>query len=187
MKSVPLALQFGRESAKFRDVTLVVGGAAVLFLAAQYQIPFLPVPFTLQTLAVLLIGLTMGMKRGFAASALYLAAGIGGLPVFAGWAGGFAHLIGPTGGYLAAMPLAAAFVGWTAERGWDRSPWLCFAACAAADAFVLAAGTLVLSYFIGARGAIMTGCAVFLPSELLKIAVAAACPSLIRKGLRQAG
>ena len=104
-----------------RDLLLIAGGAALLSLLAQAEIPLKPVPVTLQTLGVLLLGAALGWKRGFAALALYLALGAAGLPVFAGGAGSIAKFAGPTGGYLLSYPFAAALVGYLVERfGLDR-------------------------------------------------------------------
>lgn len=99
-----------------RNVLLVVGGAALVALAAQIEIPMQPVPLTLQTLAVLLVGAALGSKRGAAALALYMAAGAAGLPVLSGGGAGLAKVMGTTGGYLLGFILAAAVVGWLAER-----------------------------------------------------------------------
>ncbi|MDB5044004.1 MAG: hypothetical protein JWQ08_54 [Deinococcus sp.] len=99
-----------------RNVLLVASGAALVALAAQIEIPMQPVPLTLQTLAVLLVGAVLGSKRGAAALALYLAAGAAGLPVLSGGGAGLAKIMGPTGGYLLGFILAAGVVGWLAER-----------------------------------------------------------------------
>src|SRR5258708_30334857 len=104
---------------------------AVLFItaltaaAAQISIPlpFTPVPFTFQPMLVLVGAAALGSRLGLASQVLYLAVGIAGLPVFA-WSPalpqGAARLLGPTGGYLMAYPLAAFVAGWLAERGFDR-------------------------------------------------------------------
>ena len=100
----------------------VVVIAASLFVAICARItlplPFTPVPLTMQNFAVLLVGLTLGSKRGFAALALYLVEGASGMPVFSiAGVGGVAQLLGPTGGYLMAYPFAAFTAGWIMERG----------------------------------------------------------------------
>src|SRR5512147_2797212 len=100
-----------------------IGGfAAVTAIAAQLEIPHQPVPYTLQTLAVLLAGGLLGWRNGALSMFLYLAAGIAGAPVFSGAGFGLIRLLGPTGGYLLAFPVAAAVVGWMVERrqglGW---------------------------------------------------------------------
>lgn len=102
------------------QVALVVGASLFVALCARVTLPlpFTPVPLTLQNFGVLLVGLTLGSRRGFAALALYLVEGAVGIPVFnpAGL-GGVAQLLGPTGGYLLAYPFVAALAGWIMERG----------------------------------------------------------------------
>ena len=102
------------------QIALVVGASLFVALCAQVTLPlpFTPVPLTLQNFGVLLVGLTLGSRRGFAALVLYLAEGAVGMPVFnpAGL-GGVAQLFGPTGGYLLAYPFVAALAGWIMERG----------------------------------------------------------------------
>jgi biotin transport system substrate-specific component len=99
---------------------VVVGASLFVALCARVTIPlpFTPVPLTVQDFGVLLVGLTLGSKRGFAALALYLAEGATGLPVFSPTGpGGIAQILGPTGGYLMAYPLVAASAGFVFERG----------------------------------------------------------------------
>ncbi|MBI5647511.1 MAG: biotin transporter BioY [Ignavibacteriae bacterium] len=97
--------------------TAAIGGFALLTaVGAQIAIPTVPVPFTLQTVFVLLSGAVLGARRGAAAQLAYLAMGAAGLPVFAGFSGTFVHLLGPTGGYLLAFPLAAFATGFLFEK-----------------------------------------------------------------------
>jgi biotin transport system substrate-specific component len=103
-----------------RQVAIVVCASAVIAVCARLvlPLPFTPVPLTLANFGVLLVGLTLGSKRGFAAAALYLAWGAMGLPVFSPLGpGGIAQLLGPTAGYLWAYPVVAFVAGWIAERG----------------------------------------------------------------------
>ncbi|MFB3916917.1 MAG: biotin transporter BioY [Terriglobales bacterium] len=103
-----------------RQVLIVFGASVFVALCARLSLPlpFTPIPLTLQNFAVLVVGLLLGSKRGFAALALYLAQGATGLPVFApSGPGGVAQLLGPTGGYLMAYPVVAFVAGWIAERG----------------------------------------------------------------------
>jgi biotin transport system substrate-specific component len=99
---------------------LAVLGSVAIGIAAQVQIPFFPVPMTLQTLAVLIVGGAFGARLGAATVLLYIAEGVAGIPLFAGGKAGLIVLAGPTGGYLCGFVLAAALVGWLAERGFDR-------------------------------------------------------------------
>jgi biotin transport system substrate-specific component len=103
-----------------RQVALVVGASLFVALCAHITIPlpFTPVPLTVQNFGVLLVGLMLGSRRGFAALALYLAEGAMGMPVFSPVGpGGIAHLVGPTGGFLLAYPLVAWLAGYVMEHG----------------------------------------------------------------------
>ena len=107
-----------------RLVVLAVAGTLLLTLSAKIQVPFYPVPMTMQTFAVLVIGMVYGWRLGGATLFLYLAAGAVGLPVFAGTPEkgiGLAYMMGGTGGYLVGFVLAAAACGGLAQRGWDRN------------------------------------------------------------------
>jgi biotin transport system substrate-specific component len=96
---------------------LAVIGSILLTISAKIQVPFWPVPMTMQTLVVLVLGVAYGWRLAGATVLLYLAQGALSLPVFAG-GGGLAYMSGPTGGYLVGFLLAAVAVGWLAERGW---------------------------------------------------------------------
>src|SRR6202522_4855064 len=103
-----------------RQVAIVVGASLFVALCAHITIPlpFTPVPLTVQNLGVLLVGLVLGSRRGFAALALYLAEGAMGMPVFSPLGpGGIAQLLGPTGGFLLAYPLVAWLAGFIMEHG----------------------------------------------------------------------
>jgi biotin transport system substrate-specific component len=94
------------------STTMWIGSLSMLTaVGAQIVVPTVPVPFTLQTFFVLLSGALLGPRKGAAAQMAYLAMGATGLPVFAGFAGGFPYLLGPTGGYLVAFPFAAWITG----------------------------------------------------------------------------
>jgi biotin transport system substrate-specific component len=110
------------------DIVLIAAGTALTSILAQIAIPLWPVPITGQTFAVLFVGATLGVTRAALSMVLYLAIDLVGLPVFApqpdgSHLGGVASLLGPTGGYLVGFILASAFVGWLAQREWDRK-WL---------------------------------------------------------------
>lgn len=102
------------------DLVLVGAGAALVAIAAQIAIPLWPVPITMQTLAVLLVGSSLGALRGALSMGLYLAVGLLGLPVFSGAGSGVDVLLGSSGGYIVGFVFAAAFTGWLAQRAWDR-------------------------------------------------------------------
>jgi biotin transport system substrate-specific component len=170
-----------------RDVALMVGFSLLTTVSARVVVPlpFTPVPITGQTFAVLLAGALLGGWRGFGAMVIYLAAGVAGLPVLAGAAQpGLPPLLGPTGGYLIAFPLAALVVGLLAERGWDRTPVRVIAAMAAGSLVIFAFGAGWLSLFVGPAAAVAKGILPFLPGDALKAALAAA---LLPLGWRLAG
>jgi biotin transport system substrate-specific component len=102
------------------DIVLVAAGAALTAIAAQVQVPLWPVPITGQTLAVLLVGSSLGALRGTLSMLLYAVLGMVGLPVFSDAASGMGVILGPTGGYIVGFVFAAAFTGWIAQRSWDR-------------------------------------------------------------------
>jgi biotin transport system substrate-specific component len=119
----PATLAFDRNNRALywaEQVAIVVSASLFVALCARVTVPlpFTPVPLTLQNFGVLLVGLTLGSRRGFAALALYLVEGVSGMPVFnpAG-PGGIAQLLGATGGFLLAYPFVAALAGWIMERG----------------------------------------------------------------------
>lgn len=169
------------------DRTFVRAGAVLIMtlltvVAAQISIPLpvTPVPFTFQPMLVLVGGAALGARLGATSQMLYLALGIAGLPVFAAspvLPQGAFRLIGPTGGYLMAYPLAAFAAGYLAERGFDRRYWTSFAAMAAGLAIVFALGVLWLAMFAapaaGFSGAIAAGFTPFIAADLIKLAVAA--------------
>lgn len=157
------------------DALLVLGGSLFVALLSQLrvQVGFSPVPISGQTLAVLLVGATLGSRRGALAMLTYLAEGAMGLPVFAG-AGGAARLVGPTGGYLAGFVVAAFIVGWLAERGWDRRPVTTALAMLAGNTAIYLFGVSWLAILMGAENALPMGLYPFIIGDLLKLVLAVA-------------
>ena len=156
-----------------RAIVLAVIGSILLTLSAKIQVPFWPVPMTMQTFVVLVLGVAYGWRLAGATVLLYLAQGALGLPVFAA-GGGPAYMAGPTGGYLVGFLLAAVAVGWLAERGWARSAASTLAALLIGTAIIFACGIAWLSTLIGLPKAINAGLVPFLLSEAVKIALATA-------------
>ena len=156
-----------------RAIALALIGTARLTVSAQIQVPFWPVPMTMQTFVVLVLGMAYGWRLAGATVLLYLAQGAIGLPVFAG-GGGIAYIAGPTGGYLAGFLLAAVAVGWLAEHGWDRSVPRTLAAMLIGTGVIFACGIAWLSTLIGLPQAIGAGLVPFLLGEAVKIALATA-------------
>jgi biotin transport system substrate-specific component len=170
-------LPLERLTPNMRDVALVIGGAGLTALAAQiaFIVPWTPVPYTLQTGAVLLVGTALGTARGALAMLLYVLVGATGLPVFAQASGGAEHLIGATGGYLIGFIVAAAVVGWLAQKGWDRSFGTAAGLMTIGTLIVYAIGVPVLAIVTGFpfADALEVGALVFLPSDLAKVLAAA--------------
>lgn len=102
------------------DLVLIASGAALTAISAQLFIPLWPVPITMQTLAVLIVGSTLGATRGALSMVLYLVLGLVGLPVFSEASSGVAVVFGPSGGYIIGFVFAAALTGWLAQCNWDR-------------------------------------------------------------------
>ena len=154
------------------DIVMVVVFSALVALSARISIPWWPVPMTLQPLAVLFTGAVLGSRRGVLALLLYLAEGAVGLPVFAGGAG-VAYMLGPTGGYLVSYPVVAGLVGWLAERGWDRRLVWTAAAMTLGLIVIYAFGVAWLAGLLGdLEIALVQGMLIFIPGDLIKIAIA---------------
>ncbi|MEZ5845034.1 MAG: biotin transporter BioY [Hyphomicrobiaceae bacterium] len=157
-------------------VAIAVVGSLMLALSAKVQVPFWPVPMTMQTLVVLVLGAALGARLGAATVLVYLAEGAMGLPVFAGTPEkgiGLAYMFGPTGGYLVGFVLAAFLVGWLAERGWDRSVLRLFAAMTLGHVVILALGFAWLAGLIGIEKAWLLGVVPFIAATVLKTALGA--------------
>lgn len=165
----------------------VVLGTALLALSSHLAVPMIPVPITMQTLAVTLIGALYGWRLGAITVIAWLAQAALGLPVLAG-GGGAHHFVGPTAGYLFAFPVAAALTGWLAERGWNGArPGLAFMAMLAGNAVCLAFGALWLAALIGPAQAVLLGVTPFLLGAFLKSALGAVVLKLARGRVRRAG
>ncbi|WP_026912094.1 biotin transporter BioY [Patulibacter minatonensis] len=170
-----LVLADALPGARARDAALVLAGAVLTALTAQVVVPMTPVPMTGQTLAVGVVGATLGMRRGAASILLYVVLGFV-LPVYADGASGVERLWGASGGYLLGFVLAAALIGWLAERGADRRVPTAFAAFVLAQLLIFVPGVLVLHAVIGGTWstAVHDGFTVFIVGGLVKAAVGAA-------------
>ena len=158
-------------SPAIRAIVLAVIGSLLVAGAAQINVPMLPVPMTLQTLAVLAVGAAFGSRLGSAALALYALEGAVGLPVFAEFKSGFMLA---SFGYVLGFIAAAGVVGWLAERGWDKSYVRMFAAMLIGAAVLYVPGLIWLSAWVGGFGpAIHYGLTPFIAGDLVKAAIAA--------------
>ena len=168
----------------FKQAAIVISASLFVALCARVTVPlpFTPVPLTLQNFGVLVVGLLLGSRRGFAALALYLLEGASGLPVFnpAG-PGGIAQLLGPTGGYLVSYPFAAALAGFIYERG--RSTFARAAVAGfAAEVLLFASGLTWLAMWAHSLAqAFRFGLYWFLSAEVIKILFAAAFAARFRR------
>jgi len=167
------------------QAAIVIGASLFVALCARLTLPlpFTPVPLTLQNFGVLLVGLSLGSRRGFAALVLYLAEGLMGMPVFSPTGpGGVAQLLGPTGGFLLAYPFVAGIAGWVFEEKVIGNIRNSFArastACFLAEIYLFVGGlswlALLTHSFVQA---IRFGLYWFVFAEVIKIMSAAAAAS----------
>lgn len=164
-------------------VASAAGFAVLTALCARIAIPMVPVPVTLQTWAVLLAGVALGPVRGLAAVALYLIAGLAGLPVLSDGASGVDPFSGPTAGYLIAFLPAAGLAGWLSTAGRLTRLLPAIGWMIALHLLVLAIGGGWLALNIGAGPALEHGVLPFLPGAALKsVLVVAAARRLTRLG-----
>jgi biotin transport system substrate-specific component len=153
----------------------VILGTLFLALSSYIEVPMVPVPVTMQTFAVTLIGALYGWRLGAVTITAWLVEGALGFPVLAGGTGGAHYFLGATGGYLFAFPIVGALVGWLAERGWNGNRVvLAFVAMLLGNLACLALGTAWLAAMIGAEKAVTFGFMPFIVGGLLKSALAAA-------------
>ncbi len=172
-------------SSLIKQAAVVVCASAVIALCARITLPlpFTPVPLTLSNFGVLLVGLTLGSRRGFAAAALYLGWGAMGLPVFASGLAGIAPMLGATAGYLWAYPVIAFLAGWIAERG-QPSFFRNLSAAVAAEIVLFVAGISWLAIVTHSwRQAAFFGLYPFVFAEVSKIMISAAAALRLRRSL----
>jgi biotin transport system substrate-specific component len=201
LRRVPTLMEASLAAAGADSLATPIRVAATLFVAVltaaasqvSVPLPFTPVPFTLQPMIVLLGGAALGARLGMTAQVLYLAAGIAGLPVFAfapELPQGAARLLGPTGGYLMAYPLAAFVAGALAGRGLDRRYLSSLLAMAAGLAVIFTFGVTWLTLFApGAelrslQQALAVGLYPFVLADTIKLCLAAAIMPAAWKLLR---
>lgn len=166
-----------RASPRLRNVGLVLAGALLLLLSARvsFAIPGNPVPYTMQTFGVLVVGGALGLRRGGLATLLYVGLGIVGLPFFAQGSGGLDVILGATGGYLVGFVAAGALVGRLAELGWDRKLGGALGATLLGTIVIYAIGVPWLAVVTGmsAREAVAVGLLPFVIVDTVKLVAAA--------------
>ncbi len=161
---------------------LVIFGIALITLSAKIQVPFWPVPMTLQTLAIAGIAAAYGLRLGLATVVAYLVTGYFGAPVFAGPIAGPAYFVGPTAGFLAGFVVMTAIVGFVADRVSSESFWKLLASMLAGDALLFALGFVWLGYFfvtgsgdtLGSAFAWAKGVEPYILGDIVKMILAAA-------------
>jgi len=164
------------EKSWLKMILLALAGSVLLTISAKIQIPFYPVPMTMQTFAVLVIGMAFGWKLGAATVLLYLVEGALWLPVFAGTPAkgiGLAYMSGPTGGYLIGFLISAGFLGYLGEKGFDRGIASTLVAMIAGTAIIFVFGFAWLAHLIGAEKAYTFGVSPFFWAAAFKILLAA--------------
>ena len=156
-----------------KNISLVLFGTLLLALSSKIQVPFWPVPMTMQTFVVFIIGMSYGWRLAFSTLIVYLIEGALGLPVFAK-GGGLLYLIGPTAGYLYGMTVAAGVMGFFAERGYAKTYFQSLIPLMIGTIIIFALGVGYLGSVIGYDKALAAGLYPFIPSEFFKIALAIA-------------
>lgn len=166
-------------------VLLVILGSIAVAVSARVDVPMYPVPMSLQTLAISIIGLTYGARLAGITLLAYLAEGLVGLPVFAGGGVGLGHLMGPTGGYLFGFVAMAWLTGWMIERANSRSLLMLLAAAFIPALLLFVPGVLWLwaATSLDFSGSFMAGCFPFLIGGFVKSLLAALVVSGIWKAL----
>lgn len=173
-----------------RAVALLALGNLLLWASAKVQVPMWPVPMTMQSFVILVIGFAYGTRLGVATVALYLMEGAIGLPVFAGTPErgiGLAYMMGPTGGFLVGFLIVVALMGWLAERGWDRTLPKTVAALAIGTVLLFVPGVLWLAMLIGWSKAVAAGLTPFIVGSVVKLGLAAALLPMASKALAARG
>ncbi len=165
-----------------REITFAALFASLTAVGAQISVPIGPVPFTFQVFFVLLSGLLLGARLGFLSQLTYVLVGALGFPVFAEFSGGFAHIYGPTGGYLLAFPIAALLAGYATEKGGESVGGMTVGVLLGL-AVIYILGWLRLGFYLGGNfgKALEVGVLPFLPLDLLKGALAVGIARPVRR------
>ena len=152
----------------FKKLVLLIAGVLVLAISAQLKVPFYPVPITMQTLVVMLIGFTFGARLDSSTVLVYLASGAIGAPVFAGGAG-LAYMSGPTGGYLFGFLVAVYLIGFFTEKGYGRTFISTLLLALAGTIVFYLFGVAWLTTILGFEKAIKFGLLPFIYGDVLKL------------------
>ena len=174
---VGAAIAWMRGGSWARRAVLVLAGTLFLAICSRIEVPMVPVPITMQTFGIVMIGALYGWRLGGATVVAFLIQAAMGLPVLAGGAAGLHHFVGPTAGYMFAFPVAAVLVGWLAERGLTRQVLMSFVVMMLGHAVILVPGFAWLALIMGMEwgAAAAVGLTPFVVGMVLKSAFATAC------------
>lgn len=166
-----------------RKAAIVGLGSVFLAVMSQIAVPFFPVAMTLQTLAVMLIGVTFGFRMATATLILYILEGAAGLPVFTGFANMAVLIAKPyTAGYVAGFLVAAAVMGFMADRGMTKTWAGMIATLFVGEVLIFGFGIALLGYLIGFEASLQAGLYPFLLGDALKLVLAAVIAKGVLKG-----
>ena len=169
----PLLAQLAEQSLAMRAMVVLLG-SIVLAASSWIQVPMYPVPMTMQSCAILLVGALCGRRLAAETVGAFLLEAAIGLPVLAGGAGGLHHFWGPTAGYLFGYLVAATVIGWLVERGFARNLPKLVVAMLVGEVAIFGLGCLWLGAMFGTKVAIVSGLLPFLLGDAVKTAFAAA-------------
>ena len=166
------------------QIVLALAGTCLLAISAKVQVPFWPVPMTMQTFVVLVLAIAYGPKLGFFTGALYLLEGALGLHVFATGVG-VAYLLGPTGGYLFGFVIAMSVVGFLVSKGWGQTALSVMGVMLIGEFIIFSLGVGWLSGVVGFPKAITLGFTPFLLAEAFKVVLAVVTVPLVWRALKR--
>ncbi|MBA4749728.1 MAG: biotin transporter BioY [Alphaproteobacteria bacterium] len=172
---------FSHTSTKGKEFALVVGGIFLMVLLSQISIPLKPVPVSLQTVGVLVIGLTYAPRAALLSQLGFLAMGAAGLPVFANFSGGAHLFVGPTAGYLFAFPLAAFVMASVRDHFHLQSKWAFLGLACVGQAIIYFFGVAWLANLMGFHQALMLGFLPFILPGIGKTVLTTSLVSYFRK------
>ncbi|MBL0849341.1 MAG: biotin transporter BioY [Candidatus Liberibacter ctenarytainae] len=163
-------------------IVAIILGTCFLTLSSYVVVPMIPIPMTMQTLAVTLVGALYGWRLGGITIVAWLIEGALGLPVFNGGSGGIHRFVSPTAGYLISFPFAGMLMGWLAEKGWNGSRiLLAFIGMLISTSICFLFGAIWLSSIIGYQQAIALGVMPFLAGDIVKCALGALTLRILTK------
>ncbi len=181
IKSTSNVIQLYQKTS-LRTSAALLFGSLFLALSSHIQVPMIPVPMTMQTFAVTLLGALYGWRLGSMAIILWLGQGALGLPVLAGGVTDLHYFVGPTAGYLFSLPIAGALMGWLAQKGWNGNRvYLAFCGMVLSSTCCLFFGWAWLATIIGYQQALVLGVIPFIAGEIIKCSLGAVTLKLLTR------